>query len=140
MGGFVTRDGHHPIVILARPQLSQYLEKIGEIKEEDIEDKSKDDTLLKLLTAMQIIWFVVQCIIRHKRGLPILGIETVTVGLAFIHICIWVVWRKKPRNVSQAVLIDPVSPSEAIVVGLEAKIRSSRPLLPSRRRPSHSVE
>jgi hypothetical protein len=36
MGGFVTRDGHHPIVILARPQLSQYLEQIGEIKEEDI--------------------------------------------------------------------------------------------------------
>jgi hypothetical protein len=115
------------------PQLGQYLEKIGEIKEEDIEDKSKGDILLKLLTALQVIWFVGQCIIRHKSGLPILGIETATVGLVFIHICIWVLWRKKPQNVSEAVLLDPVSPSEAIAVGSEAETRSSRPLLPSRR-------
>jgi hypothetical protein len=52
MGGFVTRDGHHPIVIGVRPQLDQYLEKIREIKEEDIKDKSKGDNLSKLLTVL----------------------------------------------------------------------------------------
>ncbi|KAJ7703832.1 hypothetical protein B0H14DRAFT_2416357, partial [Mycena olivaceomarginata] len=96
MGGFVTRNGHNPIVIRARPQLSQYLGKIAEIKEEDIRDKSKGDTLLKLLTVLQVIRFVVACIIRQRRGVTILGFENATAGLAFIHICMWVLWRKKP--------------------------------------------
>ncbi|KAJ7869548.1 hypothetical protein B0H14DRAFT_2345996 [Mycena olivaceomarginata] len=110
MGGFVTRDGHHPIVIRAKSELDQYLERIREIKEEDIEDKSKGDNLSKLLTVLQVIWFVAHCIVRNKKDLPISPLETATVGFAFIHICTSGFWRKKPRNVSEAILLDPVSP------------------------------
>jgi hypothetical protein len=110
MGGFVTRDGHHPIVIGAKPQLDQYLEKIREIKEEDIKDKSKGDNLSKLLTALHVIWFGAQYIARTMKDLPKSPLETATLGFAFVHICTWSFWRKKPQDVTEAILIDPVSP------------------------------
>jgi hypothetical protein len=115
MGGFVTRDGHHPIVTKA--QLGQYLRGIGEIKEEDIKDKSKSNNLLKCLTLVQVVWFSVQCASRLHGGLPISKLETVTIGLAVIHMWTWGLWRKKPQNVSRTIPIDPVSPTRISQLG-----------------------
>jgi hypothetical protein len=132
MGGFVTRDGH-PIVIRKEPQLDQYLKKIEKIKEEDIKDKSKKDVLSKLLTALQVIWFVGQYIVRHKEHLPISPLETATLGFAFIHICTSGFWMMKPQDVSEAILIDFVGPNDAIAVDSEAESQLNRSILAPKR-------
>jgi hypothetical protein len=107
MGGFVTRDGHQPIVTKA--QLQQYLKGIGDVKEEDIVDKSKDDGLITCIVIMQVVWFAAQKAARLHEGLPISTLETTTVAFAAIQMFTWMFWRRKPRDVSEAILLDPVS-------------------------------
>jgi hypothetical protein len=111
MGGFVTRDGHHPIVIRKEPQISQYLGKIEQIKEEDIKDRSKADGLANFLKLTQVVWFTVHCVARLMEGLPVSQLETATTAYTAFHIVIWISWRKKPLDVSEAILIDFVSPN-----------------------------
>ncbi|KAJ7897714.1 hypothetical protein B0H14DRAFT_3124604 [Mycena olivaceomarginata] len=105
MGGFVTRDGHQPIVTKA--QLQQYLKGIGDVKEKDIVDKSKDDGLITCIMIMQVVWFAAQKAARLHEGLPISTLETTTVAFAAIQMFTWMFWRRKPRDVSEAILLDP---------------------------------
>ncbi|KAJ7761217.1 hypothetical protein DFH07DRAFT_1021031 [Mycena maculata] len=119
MGGFVTREGHHPIVTKA--QLGQYLTAIKAIPEADIEDKSKDDNLLKFLTLAQVVWFAMQIVARLTKSLPISALETATVAFAVIHIVTWGFWRKKPRGVSEAIPIDAVVPAHPEEVGCKTE-------------------
>ncbi|KAJ7800638.1 hypothetical protein B0H14DRAFT_2616046 [Mycena olivaceomarginata] len=112
MGGFVTRDGHHPIV--TEKQLAQYIEGIKEITEEDIVDKSKGDNLSKAWTFVQVGWFSAKYFARLKEHLPILALETATLGFAVIYGCTWWFWRKKPQDVSEAIRIDLVFPAPAL--------------------------
>jgi hypothetical protein len=54
MGGFVSADGRHPIVTEEQLRLRpEYLAAIQSIRVEDIEDKSKGDSLSKGL-AVQV--------------------------------------------------------------------------------------
>jgi hypothetical protein len=141
MGGFVTRNGHHPIVTKA--QLKQHLGGIKAIKEEDIRDKSKGDNLSKLLTLLHVVWFAAQFVERLHQGLSISKLETATVGFVFIHICTCGFWWKKPQDVSEAILIDPVSPPDVLQFVPKLKSQSHRSILRSwaaRRRPTHYVQ
>jgi hypothetical protein len=126
MGGFVTRDGHHPIV--TEKQLAQYIEGIKEITEEDIVDKSKGDNLSKAWTFVQVGWFSAKYFARLKEHLPILALETATLGFAVIYGCTWWFWRKKPQDVSEAIRIDLVSGAGESVI-LVAEIQSNRSFL-----------
>ncbi|KAJ7331370.1 hypothetical protein DFH08DRAFT_814678 [Mycena albidolilacea] len=111
MGGFVTRDSRDPTVthpIMAGGRLgASTMEAIKYVRKEDIEDKSKADNLSKLWTLLQVGWFTVCCAARLKESLPLSGLETAAVGFAFIHCCTWLLWRKKPRDVSEPIIIDP---------------------------------
>lgn len=123
MGGFVTREGHHPIV--KKAQLAQYIEGIGKIREKDIIDKSKGDTLSKVWTFVQVLWFVERYFARLRKHLPTAGLETVTLGFAVIYGCTWWFWRKKPQDVAEAIQVDPVSISEKSVT-FDAESQSNR--------------
>ncbi|KAJ7761222.1 hypothetical protein DFH07DRAFT_740361 [Mycena maculata] len=104
MGGFVTREGHHPIV--TKTQLPRYSKAIKAIPEADIKDKSKSDTLAKSLTLAKVVLFALQYVARLTKSLPISALETATVAFAGIHIITWWFWREKPRDVSEAILIE----------------------------------
>ncbi|KAJ7360714.1 hypothetical protein DFH08DRAFT_931088 [Mycena albidolilacea] len=112
MGGFVTREGHHPIV--KKAQLAQYIEGIRKIREKDIIDKSKGDTLSKVWAFVQVLWFAERYFTRLRKHLPTAGLETVTLGFAVIYGCTWWFWRKKPQDVAEAIQIDPVFPTPAL--------------------------
>jgi hypothetical protein len=125
MGGFVTREGHHPIVTKA--QLDQCIEGIRKIREEDIIDKSKGDTLSKVWTFVQVLWFAERYFARLRKHLPTVGLETVTIGFALIYGCTWWFWRKKPQGVSEAIQIDSVSAGR-IQLALKLKANQTGPL------------
>ncbi|KAJ7853271.1 hypothetical protein B0H14DRAFT_2758423, partial [Mycena olivaceomarginata] len=121
MGGFVTRDGHHPIV--ANAQLRQYLKGIGDIKEEDILDKSKVDSLITCAALGQVVWFAAQEAARLHEGLPVSTLETATVAFAGVQMATWMLWRQKPCDVSEPVLLDPECRTDAALHDLAREIQ-----------------
>ena len=63
------------------------------LSEEEIDDKSKQDTLVKIITSLQAIWFVVQMAARGQQGLVITPMQIATLAYlsmaAFTYSCWW---------------------------------------------------
>ncbi|OCH88525.1 hypothetical protein OBBRIDRAFT_795147 [Obba rivulosa] len=109
MGGFLIKDGptEHVAslsdmitltghgVISCRPSYSK-----------DIRDKSKADTLSKLITIFQAMWFVIQCIARHVQHLPLSTLELGTLGYVAITFMMYGVWTHKPKDVRTCIVIE----------------------------------
>ncbi|KAF8142788.1 hypothetical protein K438DRAFT_1634816, partial [Mycena galopus ATCC 62051] len=110
MGGFVSRDGRHPITTTkqlifgfkrnrrVRPD-SVYMSAIREIDAKDIMDKSKGDSLSKGAALLQGLWFVTQCIARRAQRLPITELEITTLAFAVVNVFTWLLWWSKPLDV-----------------------------------------
>ena len=82
MGGFRLFNDSGPVRTLDPDEL-QSLAQDGDIDfpgitENEIRDKSKGDVLLKGLVVIQTGWFILQCIARGIEGLPLTGLELVT--------------------------------------------------------------
>ncbi|KAF7365585.1 hypothetical protein MVEN_00431900 [Mycena venus] len=105
MGGFVSQNGH-PIVkeeqLCLRPE---YIKAIQRIRVEDIEDKSKGDSLSKGVILLQGLWFMIQCLARIQQHLPLTELEVATLAFQFVNIFIWLLWWHKPLDVQQPVLL-----------------------------------
>ncbi|KAF7358771.1 hypothetical protein MSAN_01216100 [Mycena sanguinolenta] len=106
MGGFMTPDGHP---VGTKDQLQQYIVGIREIEEKDIRDKIKHDSLTKLWALVQVIWFIGNYVTRNQADLPISGLETATLACIFIQAVTWSWWRHKPRDVFEAIKIEPTN-------------------------------
>ncbi|TFK63098.1 hypothetical protein BDN72DRAFT_337928 [Pluteus cervinus] len=65
----------------------------------DIENRSKAGIFLKALAAIQISWFVLQCIVRYTEGLVVTQIEVMTLSFAVLNVVTYVAWWQKPRNI-----------------------------------------
>lgn len=104
MGGFIyTAKGKRFLVT------AQQLAKVGglsyaspEITEEDIEDKSKQDLLAKLIAAIQILQLILSIITRHMEGLQFSQLETVTLSFAICGVLIYCAYFYKPQNIQRA--------------------------------------
>jgi len=109
MGGFMEYEGNQPIRVLLPDELESYsLTGNGDfprISKADIEDKSKGDAISKGLVLLQTTWFVVQFIARGVQGLPVLGLELVTVAFATLNLIIYLLWWDKPQNVKRGVRV-----------------------------------
>ena len=85
-----------------------------DISNENISDKSKADSLAKVLVYIQILWFVCQTIQRKIANLPISILEfhvLVNIGCGLV---VYTMWFKKPRNVDTATVED-VLPIDRLV-------------------------
>ncbi|KAF7377770.1 hypothetical protein MSAN_00200300 [Mycena sanguinolenta] len=108
MGGFVSQDGHHPIVTQRQLLLFPgYVEAIQSIKEEDIEDKSKGDSMSKGVALLQGLWFIAQCLARVHQHLPLTELEVATLAFQFVSVLFWGLWWHKPLDARQPILIGP---------------------------------
>ncbi|KAI9453887.1 hypothetical protein F5148DRAFT_985394 [Russula earlei] len=109
MGGFMEYEGNRPIRVLLPEELNSYsLTGNGDfprIAKEEIEDKSKGDAISKTLVILQTGWFVVQCIARGVRGLPVTELELVTVAFATLNFVMYILWWDKPLNVQRGVRV-----------------------------------
>ena len=88
MGGFmvVKEDGSFYVVTAKSGELANLLAtgKIN-ISEEEISDKGRSDAVSKGLVLLQTTWFILQCIARHIKHLPIIELEVVTkIGSAHV--------------------------------------------------------
>ncbi|KAJ7022942.1 hypothetical protein C8F04DRAFT_1034200 [Mycena alexandri] len=119
MGGFVSRNGHHPITTKKRLQTSDYTFAIQQIEAQDITDKSNGDTLSKGVAFSQGLWFVAQCLARFFQHLPVTQLEVATLAFAVVNVLIWSLWWSKPLDVERP-----------IVVGSAEELQDVEPIIP----------
>lgn len=104
MGGFIyTAEGKRLLVTaqqLAKVEDVSYASP--EITEQDIEDKSKQDWLAKLIAALQILQLILSIITRHVEGLQFSQLETVTLSFAICGVLIYCAYFYKPQNIERA--------------------------------------
>jgi hypothetical protein len=62
----------------------------------EILDKSKADTLAKLMVCCQLLFLVPQCVARARQHMPISTPEVATIGYAAVSLMAYVYWWKKP--------------------------------------------
>lgn len=75
------------------------------ITEDDIMDKSKGDTIAKLLVVIQTSWFAIQCAARVSQGLPVTALELTTLGHTVFVVIIYFIWWHKPLDVRSPIIL-----------------------------------
>ena len=73
--------------------------------EVEIKDRGKSDWLAKSLVLVQTSWFVMQCIARGIKHLPVTHLEIVTLAYAAMNFVIYTFWWNKPLNVNRPVRV-----------------------------------
>ena len=73
--------------------------------EVEISDKSKGDTLSKLIFILQSTWFILQCVGRRTQGLNLTLLELTTLALASLNGITFILWWDKPLGVQAIVPI-----------------------------------
>jgi hypothetical protein len=66
---------------------------------EELEDKSKSDSLLKGIAIIQALVFIINCIGRYAQSLPITTLEITTISYVLCMIPCQLLWWSKPYNV-----------------------------------------
>ena len=71
--------------------------------EAEIKDRGKSDWLAKSLVLLQTLWFIIQCIARGIKHLPVTHLEIVMLAYVAMNFMIYVFWWNKPLNINQPV-------------------------------------
>ena len=117
----------HPLKASDLEQCNGYSEFFMPTKAE-IEDKGKSDWLAKSLVLLQTSWFVMQCIARGIKHLPVTHLEIVTLAYAAMNFVIYIFWWNKPLNVKQPVRVVRKSDPEDMQPQVTERISEAREL------------
>jgi hypothetical protein len=75
------------------------------ITEEEISDRSKTDQLSKLITCLQILWFIIQLIGRAVRHLPTTNLELFTLGIVVCSLGTYAAYWRRPQDIGLPITI-----------------------------------
>ncbi|KAI9778086.1 MAG: hypothetical protein M1839_008390 [Geoglossum umbratile] len=101
---------------------------LPEVAEEVVEDKSKTDSLGKILVFFQASWFIIQCIARTVQGLPLSLLEVHVLAHVAVAFVMYLFWFKKPYNaLSPIVLTDPATVELAALFALGQQSINKKP-------------
>ncbi|GJJ06817.1 hypothetical protein Clacol_001013 [Clathrus columnatus] len=81
--------------------------------ENDILDRSKQDSLAKTFAMTQTIWFIVQCFVRRALHPPLTEIELMACAYATLNAAIYICWWHKPFRVDYPIMLPSKIPGEA---------------------------
>ena len=120
MGGFMLFEGNVAKGVLSQEMFSEFLTagkiEFPTITVEEIEDRSKGDSLSKTIVVGQTLWFIVQCIARRAQHLDFTLIELLTLSLAVLNGVMYSLWWHKPLDVRCPVRVylldEPNEPKE----------------------------
>jgi hypothetical protein len=84
---------------LARMRRNGIIQRLPEITEKEILDKSKGDAFAKGLAVVQVLWLIVQVISRAAKGLPISQLEIAVLAFSACAVLIYALLWYKPQNV-----------------------------------------
>ncbi|KAI0467996.1 hypothetical protein F4859DRAFT_221826 [Xylaria cf. heliscus] len=97
------RDFSLPIAIHAA-QLSDLMDRgliatLPRLSKEDIDDKSKGDVLVKFWTFLQVVWLIVELIVRKVSGLPSSQLEITALSFSACASVTYLLLLPKPKDV-----------------------------------------
>ena len=101
----ISEEDDEPLHPLMASDLLRYSESFTMPTEAEIEDRGKSDWLAKSLALLQTSWFVLQCIARGIKHLPVTHLEIVTLAYAAMNFVIYAFWWNKPLNVNRPVRV-----------------------------------
>ena len=101
----VSREDDKPLHPLEESDLSRYSESFTMPTEAEIKDRGKSDWFAKSLVLLQTSWFIMQCIARGIKHLPVTHLEIVTLAYAAMNFVIYVFWWNKPLNINRPVRV-----------------------------------
>ncbi|KAK4187425.1 hypothetical protein QBC35DRAFT_384874 [Podospora australis] len=81
-----------------------------EISEEELWDKSKHDTLARVITCLQCGYMILTCIGRTVQGLAITTLELSTLAMVVCSLMTSICWLRKPLDVRYPVRITMTTP------------------------------
>jgi len=79
--------------------------RLPQVTEQFISDKSKANSLAKILVMIQAGWLIVECIGRAVAGLPITLLEINTMAHVVCALIMYALWWHKPLNISDPIVI-----------------------------------
>ncbi|ETW84774.1 hypothetical protein HETIRDRAFT_473500 [Heterobasidion irregulare TC 32-1] len=129
MGGFMLSHGNTSFTL--GPQDFNDLLTIGAIDfptvtEDQIDDKNKSDTLAKALAALQLSWFMFQCIMRTVEHLPLTELEVMTLAFTILTMPSRAFWWQKPLNVRLPVPVKIRDYSAILILKGEQELSEKR--------------
>ena len=101
----MSQEDDDPLHPLLASDLASDTYSFTMLTEAEIKDKGKSDWLAKSLVLLQTSWFVMQCIARAVKHLPVTHLEIVTLAYAAMNFVIYVFWWNKPLNVNLPVRV-----------------------------------
>ena len=120
MGGFILQprdSGPFPVNSMQLHYLvTRGYVPFPEITETKIRCMGKQDTFQKILTLLQLGWFIVQCIGRAIQHLPITTLELATSGLALCTLASYCQWFHKPLDAEEATIITSEKSTREILI------------------------
>ena len=81
------------------------ISSLPNLSEEDISDRSKSDALVKAITAFNVLWLVIQLIVRAAQGLAVTQLEIVTLSFALCSIATYMLLLSKPQDIGTRIHI-----------------------------------
>jgi hypothetical protein len=78
---------------------------LPDISVDELNDKSKGNSLTKTLACLQATWFCIACLARVIQGLPLSLFELNTFTHAVCTVIVYMIWWKKPLDVERPLLI-----------------------------------
>lgn len=89
--------------------------KFPDVSPGDIDDKSKQDTIAKVLICFQVLYLVLQCIGRAALGLAITTLELSCIAIVVCSMFISFCWWHKPYDVREPIRLDLDTPIAEIL-------------------------
>jgi hypothetical protein len=81
------------------------LPKLPTITASEINDKSKDDIFVKGITTLQVLWFILQVIVRTVRRLSISQLEVAVTAFGVCGIITYILVLPNPKGVSLSIVL-----------------------------------
>ena len=78
---------------------SEHLKKLPHITEDEINDRSKSNSFVKAIAVTQILWMVVQIIVRTSRGLAITQLEIAVMAFSVCAVILYIFNWRKPKGI-----------------------------------------
>ncbi|KAI1370650.1 hypothetical protein F4677DRAFT_457693 [Hypoxylon crocopeplum] len=97
------------------------IEKLPAILEDDVSDRNKGDLFVKVIALSQVLWFVVQLIVRLSWRVPTSQLEIMTLAFAVCTAFTYILLLDKPKDVRYSVTVRAVryaTPQELIRLAL----------------------
>ena len=119
MGGFILQSPDFvPFPVNAKQVhylISQGYLMFPTISKRQIEDRNKADALLRAITVLQTLWFVINSVARWIQHLDVTTFELTTLGFIFCTLGTHVCWAHKPADVEVSEILECRAPISHIL-------------------------